>query len=68
MTNIAYIRKKLGLSQQKMAAMMGVDQSSISRMEHGKCETTVNQVKKLRDQAKKRRMPWRDAWVFASFN
>lgn len=48
-TNIKYLRSKKGLSQQGLADKVGIDRSTISRIENNEIETTIDNAIKIAD-------------------
>lgn len=46
-SNLKYIRKKYGISQQELANKIGKDRSSIAYWENGKADITLENVIKL---------------------
>jgi transcriptional regulator with XRE-family HTH domain len=44
---IRELRKQLGLSQERLAALIGVKQSSVSSWESGESEPTMKNIRKL---------------------
>lgn len=45
--NIKYIRLKRNISQQKLAEKIGVNRSTVSRIENGEIETTIDNAYKI---------------------
>ena len=45
--NIRGIRRNLDLSQQELAALSGISREHISRLEHGRCEATLETLKRI---------------------
>ena len=45
--NIKYLRNKNGLSQQGLANKIGIDRSTISRIENNEIETTIDNAIKI---------------------
>lgn len=47
--NVKYLRTEKNISQQKLADEIGVDRSTISRIENGEIETTIDNAIKIAD-------------------
>lgn len=47
--NIRYLRNIMGLSQQGLADKIGIDRSTISRIENNEIETTIDNAIKIAD-------------------
>jgi len=47
--NVKYLRNEKNISQQKLADEIGVDRSTISRIENGEIETTIDNAIKIAD-------------------
>lgn len=47
--NIKYLRTKKGISQQTLADKVGIDRSTISRIETNEIETTIDNALKIAD-------------------
>ena len=45
--NIKFLRSEKNISQQKLADEIGVDRSTISRIENGEIETTIDNAIKI---------------------
>ncbi|WP_084545588.1 helix-turn-helix domain-containing protein [Cupriavidus malaysiensis] len=54
MNGLTELRKKLGLSQAKLGAAIGIGQSAISQCERGLCLMSIGQALRLVDFAKSR--------------
>lgn len=63
MTAIKRIRERLGLNQADFAELAGVTQATVSRWEDD-MKPTLAKIDHLRNEAKKRGLPWQDSWVF----
>ena len=50
--NVKFLRTKKGLSQQTLADKVGVDRSTISRIENNEIETTIDNAIKLAEVLK----------------
>lgn len=48
-SNLSYLRKSRGITQQQLADLSGVDRSSISRYENGDVEIPITQAMRLCD-------------------
>lgn len=53
MATLKFYRKKLGFSQQDIASLLNIDQSSYCRKEKGDAPFTVEEAKKLSEVFKK---------------
>lgn len=58
-----------GLDQQGFAALLGISQGTISRWEKPvqnalKLFPNYHHLEKIRKAAKKKKLPWQDAWLF----
>jgi len=58
------IRRRFDASQQEMADIVGVDQSTWSRWERGHRHPTLIELQRIRAEARRRGMPWKDDWLF----
>lgn len=47
--NIKYLRNKNGISQQGLADKVGIDRSTVSRIENNEIETTIDNAIKIAD-------------------
>jgi predicted transcriptional regulator len=60
-----YIRREVfKASQEAMATIAGVTQSTVSRWEKGELEPDRWQMERIRDAARSRSIPWKDKWFF----
>lgn len=69
MSAIRHIRKKVfGVTQQEFAAIAGVQQSTISRWENGEAAPTLDEMGRIREAAKGRKLKskWDDRLFFAA--
>lgn len=65
MSTMNHIRKKvLKVSQRELAAISGVTQTTVSRWESGTLEPSRDEMLKIRDEARRRRVKWNDRWFF----
>jgi len=67
MNTIKHIRKDVfGVTQQAFAEIAGVQQSTISRWERGEAAPTLEEMGRIRDQAKVRKLKkrWSDQLFF----
>lgn len=53
-----------GVSQNEMARIVGVNQSTVSRWESGTHMPLSPQLAKIRREAKRRSLLWDDSWFF----
>lgn len=51
-------------NQTRFAAIVGVSQATVSRWEKGEQEPTRDKLALIREEARKRRIFWSDAWFF----
>jgi transcriptional regulator with XRE-family HTH domain len=67
MNPMIHIRKTvLKMSQRELAAISGVTQTTVSRWEAGSLEPSREEMVKIRDEARRRRVKWSDRWFFES--
>lgn len=67
MNNLKYIRTNVfKLSQAEFAAIVGLKQSAVSRWEAGTSSPTFNQVRVIREEAKRRALGWDHDWLFGN--
>jgi DNA-binding transcriptional regulator YiaG len=65
MNAIRHIRCEVfKLTQQQFAAIVGVEQATVSRWEAGRNEPSLRHLKRIRAAARKRSLPWDDDWFF----
>jgi transcriptional regulator with XRE-family HTH domain len=65
MNAIEYIRTHVfDVSQMAFAKIAGVNQGTVSRWESGVLWPDLQQIERLRNEAKARSLPWRDGWLF----
>lgn len=65
MNPMIHIRKTvLKMSQRELAAVSGVTQTTVSRWEAGSLEPSREEMARIRDEARKRRVRWNDRWFF----
>lgn len=65
MSAIEYIRRHVfGLSQALFAEIANVSQATVSRWEAGGLEPDREQMRSIRDEARRRGLPWQDDWFF----
>lgn len=66
MNAIKHIRCKLfGVTQEEMAKIAGVRQATISRWEAGLTDPSLRHMRRIRSEARKRRLAWDDALLLA---
>lgn len=51
-------------SQVEFAAIAGTTQASVSRWENGIQEPDLEEMARIRDEARKRGLAWEDRWFF----
>lgn len=62
---MVHIRKRvLKVPQAVLAGIAGTTQGTVSRWEAGKLEPTREQMSRIRDEAKRRGLDWKDDWFF----
>ncbi|MDR7037372.1 transcriptional regulator with XRE-family HTH domain [Methylobacterium sp. BE186] len=67
MTPLLFIRSQvLKITQTQMAAIAGVGQSTVSKWERGSLEPSRDELARIRAEARRRRIKWRDEWFFVS--
>jgi predicted transcriptional regulator len=65
MNTLRHIRQTVfGVTQVEMAGIAGVRQATISRWENDDCMPTLPALKRIRAEARRRRLKWSDAWFF----
>jgi transcriptional regulator with XRE-family HTH domain len=65
MNTMARIRKQLfGETQSAFGAIARTSQTTVSRWETGELDPTLRQLCRIRAEARRRRLPWKDAWFF----
>lgn len=65
MSPFAYIRIEVFcLSQKKFAAMIGVNQGTVSRWDNGTNHPDYAGLQIIREQAKAQGLAWNDSWFF----
>jgi predicted transcriptional regulator len=65
MNPMLYIRKKVfGATQGEMAEIVGVTQGTVSRWETGELEPRLPELDLIREEARRRRLRWKDEWFF----
>lgn len=63
--NIQHIRTTVfGLSQRQFAQLVGASQPTVHRWETGELSPNIEHLARIREAAKKQRIPWKDAWFF----
>jgi len=67
MGTIEHIRKAvLGITQADFGAIVGVTQATVSRWENGEGAPSLDEMSRIRDEAKARGIAWDDDWFFDS--
>lgn len=65
MSTIEHIRKTiLGVTQADFGAIVGVTQATVSRWESGEGAPTLDEMSRIRDEARARGIEWNDDWFF----
>lgn len=65
MSTITHIRKNvLGMNQAELASLAGVSQGTVSRWEQGKLSPSFEEMRRIREEAKRRGKRWNDTWFF----
>jgi predicted transcriptional regulator len=65
MSSLRHIRKSvLGLSQAGMAAVAEVSQGTVSKWENGELNPNRDEMARIRDEARRRKLAWDDSWFF----
>jgi transcriptional regulator with XRE-family HTH domain len=65
MNTMARIRKQLFReTQSAFGAIARTSQATVSRWETGELDPTLDQLCRIRAEARRRRLPWKDAWFF----
>jgi transcriptional regulator with XRE-family HTH domain len=65
MNNMARIRREVFCeTQAAYAAIAGISQGTVSRWEAGELDPTRPQLARIRREARRRKLRWRDSWFF----
>jgi len=65
MNKLRHIRVAIfSVTQVEMAGIAGVRQATISRWENDDCAPSLPALKRIRKEARRRRLKWDDAWFF----
>lgn len=65
MKPVEHIRTKVfGISQTAFAELAGVSQPTVSRWEQGTLEPGRDELERIRDEARRRKLPWKDSLLF----
>jgi len=68
MNNIKFIRTQVfKVGQAEFASIVGLTQPAISRWEAGETSPTLEQVRMIREEAKRRALAWDHEWLFSDF-
>ena len=66
MGTIEHIRKSVfGVTQADFGAIAGVTQATVSRWEKGEGAPSLDEMSRMRNEARARGIDWRDDWFFA---
>lgn len=57
-------REVFEMTQASFAEVAGVTQATVSRWERGEFEPSRDELSRIRDEARRKRLKWRDAWFF----
>jgi transcriptional regulator with XRE-family HTH domain len=52
------------MTQASFAEVAGVTQATVSRWERGEFEPSRDELVRIRDEARRKRIRWRDSWFF----
>lgn len=67
MNAIHHIRTQVfGAKQSEFAEIANVAQATVSRWENGLCAPSLDEMRRIRDEARLRGLEWSDAWFFAA--
>ncbi|KAB2656293.1 helix-turn-helix domain-containing protein [Brucella tritici] len=65
MNTIRFIRKSVfKVGQGEFAKIANVAQATVSRWERSESSPTLDEIKRIRDEAAARAIPWSDDWLF----
>lgn len=65
MTTLRHIRQKvLKIPQAVFAEIAGTTQGTVSKWERGVLEPTLEQMARIRKEARRRGLEWQDEWFF----
>lgn len=65
MSSLRHIRKSvLGLSQAELATIASVSQGTVSKWEAGELDPNLDEMARIRDEARRRGLEWDDSWFF----
>jgi transcriptional regulator with XRE-family HTH domain len=68
MSPLFHIRRDvLCISQVEMGEIVGASQATISRWEAGTLEPDRAQLARIRREVKRRKLKWKDAWLFEPY-
>jgi transcriptional regulator with XRE-family HTH domain len=67
MNPIRFIRTRIfRLNQAEFGRMAGLSQPAVSRIENGEQSPSLEDVARIRAEAKRQALSWDDAWLFGS--
>ncbi len=65
MNQLRSIRRNIfGVTQTEFAVIAGVSQSLVSRWEKGDRKPSLPDLRRIRSEARRRRLKWNDSWFF----
>lgn len=67
MTTMRFIRKTVfggSLTQAEFGALAGATQATVSRWEAGELNPTLDQLRRVRAEAQRRKLAWHDSFFF----
>lgn len=67
MGTIEHIRKAIfGVTQAEFGSVVGVTQATVSRWEGGEGAPSLDEMARIRNEARARGIDWNDDWFFSS--